>query len=126
MLQNSFSPRRLIKSFGYAFKGIWQVVRHENNMHIHVFATVAVVAMACYLPLSTTEWLFVTLAITLVWSAELFNTAIEILTDLVSPDFNEKAGKVKDIAAGGVLIVAMGTAIIGLVIFLPKVWTLLF
>lgn len=77
------------------------------------------------LKISITEWCFVTLCITLVIMAEAFNTAIENLTDLVSPDFHPLAGKTKDLAAGAVLIFSIGAVIVGLLIFLPKITKLI-
>ncbi len=112
---------KLFKSFRYAFDGIFILFKEETNARIHlVVATITIVA-GWMLKISITEWCFVTLCITLVIMAEAFNTAIENLTDLVSPEVHPLAGKTKDLAAGAVLILSIGSVIIGLIIFVPKI-----
>lgn len=118
--KNIFSPKRLYHSFRYAFKGIYQVFRYELNMQIHLLAAIVVVIAGFVLQINTTEWCLVVFAIIGVWVAEMFNTSIELLTDLVSLDYNELAGKVKDIAAGAVVLATLGAVVIGLVVFLPR------
>lgn len=112
--------RRLIKSFGYAFSGIAYTTRTQLNFQIHLAAILVVSLAGWYFKLSTSEWLWIILAIGLVLVTELVNTAIEILVDLVSPGFNEKAGKVKDVAAGAVVIAAIISVLTGAIIFVPK------
>lgn len=110
-----------IKSIGYALKGIRLFFRREPNAIIHLIISILVIAAGFFFSVNITEWCFLILAITLVLSAEGMNTAIEYLTDLVSPEYHELAGKTKDVAAGAVLISAIGAAIVGIIIFLPKV-----
>lgn len=110
-----------IKSFSYAFAGIADLFKTQPNAQIHLVFTTLVIIAAFFFDISTTEWCLLILSIALVLSAEGFNTALEYLTDLVSPDHHPLAGKTKDVAAGAVLICAMGAALIGLIIFLPKV-----
>ncbi len=124
-MKNTFSPKRLYHSFRYAFKGIYQVFRYESNMQIHLLAAVSVVIGGFLLQIDSTEWCLIVFAIIGVWVAEMFNTSIEVLTDLVSPDYHELAGKVKDIAAGGVVLATLGAVIIGGLVFLPKITVLL-
>lgn len=124
MNKSIFSPKRLYKSFSYAFKGIYQVFRYELNMQIHLLAAIVVVIGGFVLQLTTIEWCLVVFAIVGVWVAEMFNTSIELLTDLVSPDYHELAGKVKDIAAGAVLLATLGAVVIGGVVFFPKIISL--
>jgi len=112
---------QIFKSFQYAFKGIFILFKEETNARIHLLVTTITILAGWMLKISITEWCFVTLCITLVMVAEAFNTAIENLTDLVSPDFHALAGKTKDLAAGAVLILSIGSVIIGLIIFLPKI-----
>jgi len=81
---------------------------------------IVAVALGFYLKISTNEWLWISLNITLVLFAEMINTALETLVDLVSPGYNEKAGRVKDIAAGAVTITAINALLSGLYIFAPK------
>lgn len=123
MNKSIFSPKRLYKSFSYAFKGIYQVFRHELNMQIHLLAAIVVIIAGFVLQLTTTEWCLVIFAIIGVWVAEMFNTSIEVLTDLVSPDYHELAGKVKDIAAGAVVLSTLGAVVVGGLVFLPKFFT---
>ncbi len=112
---------KFIKGFYFAWKGVAYSFRTQINFKVEVFAAVAVVALSYYLELSTAEWLWVTLAITLVLVSELANTAIETLVDLVSPEYNPKAGIVKDIFAAVVLLTGFFALVIGILILLPKI-----
>ncbi len=118
--------RKWLKSLGFACAGLVVAFRSELNLKIHVSIAILVVLFGVILNISTTEWFIVLLCFAVVISAELVNTAIENLVDLVSPKIDPLAGKVKDLAAGAVLVVAIVAAIIGLIIFVPKVWSLLF
>ena len=113
--------KKLINSFKYALQGFASSFRTERNMKIHVVATILVIILGIYLKLNLIEWSIITIAIVIVISAELFNTAIETIVDMVSPQKNEKAKLAKDISAGAVLILAIGSAIVGFIIFLPKI-----
>ena len=129
MIENSGKPFQIkdrIKSFGYAFKGMGYVIRTQHNIWIHFLISFAVLAFGFWLNISKTEWLFVVFAIGFVLVSELFNTAIEVLVDMVSPEHNPQAGLVKDIAAGAVLLSAITAALIGLYIFVPKIISLCF
>lgn len=112
--------RRLIKSFGFALSGIAYTAKSQMNFRIHLAAIIGVAAAGWYCKLSPGEWLAIVLAIGLVLVAEGLNTALEILVDLVSPEFNIQAGRVKDVAAGAVLIAAVISVLTGLIIFIPK------
>lgn len=116
-----FSLAKRIKSFTYAWKGIIKLISNEHNAWIHCFAAVAVIIAGFAFGIDKTEWIAVVACIAAVFTAEAFNTAIEKLVDLISPEFNSKAGTIKDIAAGAVLITAIGAATIGLMIFIPYV-----
>lgn len=107
-----------IKSFGYAFKGLGYMWK-DHNTYIHFPAAVIVVCLGWYVDITHSEWLWLVLAIASMWISETFNTAIEKLTDLVSPEHNPLAGKVKDIAAAGVLLTLFFAAIVGIMIFFP-------
>lgn len=109
-----------IRSFGYAFKGIKTLVQSQPNARIHLLATLLVLGLGLYLELSTGEWAILSLAMGGVWAAEALNTAVEFLTDLVSPDPHPLAGKAKDVAAAGVLLMAIAAAVTGLLIFVPR------
>jgi diacylglycerol kinase len=110
-----------MKGFNYALNGLKSAFASEMNLKTHVIATLAVLFAGWYLHLSVTEWLIVTGCIGFVLTAELFNTAIEYLVDLVSPAIHPLAGKIKDVSAGAVLIAAITALIAGCIIFLPKV-----
>ncbi|MEZ5042065.1 MAG: diacylglycerol kinase family protein [Saprospiraceae bacterium] len=111
-------------SFKFAFKGLGDLFRSQVNAKIHLGAALLCIGLGAYFQLSSIEWCFVTLSIFSVLAAEAFNTALEYLTDLVSPDFNELAGRTKDVAAAGVLLTTMGALGVGLFIFLPKFYHL--
>jgi len=116
--------RRRAASFGHALRGVWAALRSELHLQLHAVATVLVLGAGYYFRLSGLEWALVALAVAAVWSAELFNTAIETLTNLVSPGYHPLAGKAKDVAAGAVLLAALGALVVGGLVFGPKVWAL--
>lgn len=124
MKNDGFTLKKRLKSFKYAFNGIGMLIRHEHNAWIHTFAAICVLLAGAYFGLSTTEWMIVVFAIGLVLAGEAINSSIEALCDLVSPEYNEAIKKSKDMAAGAVLLLAIAAAIIGLIIFVPKVMTL--
>ena len=124
-MKKVLSIKRLRKSFGYAFKGIDDVIEHEPNMKIHVVVAILVVIMAIILKVSIIEWIILVLLIGAVLAAETINTTIENLVDMYTKEYDEKAKIVKDTAAGTVLILAITSAIIGLIIFVPKIICLL-
>ena len=115
---------KLIRSFGFAFKGLRYALATQQNFRIHVGAAVIAGATGYWLHISGYEWLWITLCIMLVLVTELLNTGIEALTDLVSPGYNELAGRVKDVCAAAVLLTAMFSLITGAIIFLPKIISL--
>jgi diacylglycerol kinase (ATP) len=114
-----------IRSIRYAVKGIAVMLKSQQNAWIHAFSTIVITIAGFYFGLTKSEWCWVVLAIVAVWTAEALNTAFEFLTDVASPEFHPLAGKAKDVAAGAVLITATGSAIIGLIIFLPYICSLL-
>ena len=118
--------KKLINSFKYAIEGIISSFKTERNMKIHVLAMIVVIALGLFFKLNKVEWCFIIIAIASVISAELFNTAIETVVDMVSPERNPKAKLAKDIAAGAVLVVAIGAAIIGFIILGPRVINLFY
>lgn len=122
---NNFSIKKRLQSFTFAFKGIFYAIKTQHNIWIHLTASVLVIVFGFYFKINVYEWLAVVLCIGFVISAEIFNSALEVLTDLVSPEQNKKAGLIKDLAAGAVLISAIASAVIGLIIFIPKILALL-
>ena len=117
--------KKRLQSFGYAFRGITEVFGSETNMKIHLVITALVIISGFVFAISIIEWMLCLLCIGLVVGAEMINTAIENVVDLVSPEQHPLAGKAKDIAAGAVLICAFISVIIGLLIFVPKVLPLI-
>ena len=111
--------QKQLRSFGYAWQGIRSYVGKEQNLSFHLIAMTAVTLAGFVLGITRTEWTVVILCFGVVIAAELFNTAIERLVDLVSPERHPVAGQVKNIAAGAVLVCAVAAAIIGLIIFIP-------
>ena len=122
------SPKKvkLYKSFKYAFEGIFTTVFHERNMQIHCLVAVLVVMFGIILKISPIEWYLCLLLFAIVLSLELVNTAIEAVVDLVTEEKQPLAKKAKDAAAGAVLVSAIIAAIIGGIIFFPKLWNFLF
>ena len=111
--------RRRVASFGHAGRGVWSALRSEVHLRLHAVATVVVIGLGFYSGLSRLEWALVALAVAGVWAAELMNTAIEALTDLASPAYHPLAGKAKDVAAGAVLLAALGALVVGALVFVP-------
>ena len=114
-----------IKSFAHALRGMGYLVRTQPNARVHLLATVAVCMAGAYVGLGRDEWLWVSVAIVLVWGAEAFNTALEVLADALHPERHPGIGRAKDVAAGAVLIAALGAAVIGVLIFAPHLAGLL-
>ena len=115
----------LARSFGYAFSGIAQLVRQQRNAQIHVLITLIVCAASWAWGLSRIEWLILIVTIMVVLGMEAVNTAIESVVDLASPQFHPLAKQAKDIAAGGVLLVAIGAVGVGLLLFGTRLLNLL-
>ncbi len=113
--------KRLARSLQHAFRGIGTALT-QANLRIHLAAAAVVIGLGYYYHITEGEWLAVMLAIGLVISLELMNTAVEHLVDLVSPQYHDQAGKVKDIAAGAVLVASAAAGVIGVMTF----WKYLF
>ncbi len=110
-----------IRSVRFAVRGIRTMVVSQQNAWIHAAATIVVVVAGAFVGLSWPEWCWIVLAIMSVWTAEALNTAFEFLTDVASPNFHPIAEKAKDVAAGAVLVSATGAAIIGMLVFWPRI-----
>lgn len=110
-----------IRSLRCAACGVGVVVASQRNAWVHAAATAAVACAALCLGVTRAEWCWLILAVVSVWAAEALNTAFEFLTDLASPEFHPLAAKAKDVAAGAVLITAVGSALVGVVVFAPYV-----
>ena len=110
------------KAIKIALEGITYVLRTQLNARIHAAFTLAVFLLAGFLKLSRLEWLILVLTVGLVWTAEIFNTAVEVAVDFVSPDFDPKAKIIKDISAGAVLVSVLISILVGLILFGPPLW----
>ena len=110
----------LYKSFGYAFQGIFNTIRTERNIKIHCAAAFLVTIFGIWLQISKTEWMICFILFGLILALELVNTAVEATVDLFTEERKPLAKKAKDAAAGAVLIVAIFAAVIGILIFIPK------
>ena len=120
MKNSGFTLRKRALRFKYAFHGIFLLISREHNAWIHCFAAVCVITAGILVGLSSMEWIVICLCIGLVLSAEAVNSAIEALADRVSPAYDEAIKRTKDLAAGAVLLLAIASAVVGLIIFLPK------
>lgn len=127
MLKKKFKKEKqpLWKSFYYAIEGIRVNLLNERNLVIHFCFMIAVITCGLIFSISRIEWLICLLLFGIVISAELMNTAIETAIDICMPEINPKAKLAKDTAAGAVLVIAIIAAIIGLLIFIPKLLILL-
>jgi diacylglycerol kinase (ATP) len=116
---NRFNIRTRLISFRYAFKGIWHVIKQEHNAWIQLIAAIIAIVLGFVFHINKTEWIAVIFCIGFVISAEITNTSIEKFTDRASPQESIKAGMIKDIAAGAVLVAALTALVVGLLVFLP-------
>ena len=114
--------RKMIRSFSYAFEGVVALFRYENNARFHLIAAFGVVLLGIVLGLERFEWALVAIVIGAVWAAEAFNTAIEKLCDLVSPDYHPQIKAAKDLAAAGVMITSVVAVVVGAIVFGDKLW----
>ncbi|MCE2612295.1 diacylglycerol kinase family protein [Flavobacteriaceae bacterium D16] len=121
MPRESFLKNR-IKSIGFALRGVLVLIRTERSIKIQLFIALLITAAGFYYNISATEWILQTLAIALVLGIEGLNTAVEKIADYIQPRYDQKIGFIKDVAAGAVMLVAIGAAIIGLIIYIPKVF----
>jgi diacylglycerol kinase (ATP) len=113
------------RSFVYAFSGIVSLLVSQPNARIHAFVTLVVLAAGFFIGLSRVEWCVIVITIAAVWTAEALNTSLEFLADATSPGLHPLVKKAKDIAAGGVLVAAVASVIVGVIIFGPRILSLL-
>lgn len=115
----SFSALGRLKSVSYALDGIGFMLRTQHNAWLHAVATFAVITLAVLADVSASDWRWLIAAMATVWVAETINTAVEYVCDVVSPGYHEAVKRAKDIAAGGVLLAAVGALAIGVLTFWP-------
>jgi diacylglycerol kinase len=124
-MKEEFKIKNRTRSFRYAFNGIILLLKHEPNARIHLTITLAIIILGLLINLHTVQWCLVALAVGLVLMAEAMNSAIEKLVDHISPEKKEWAGQIKDLSAAGVLLAALAAATVGLIIFIPKLISLI-
>jgi diacylglycerol kinase len=118
-------PEPWVESFRCAGAGIWAALAGERNLRFDVAFGVATAVLGLVVGLQRWEWVAVVICTTLVLSAEVFNTAVEAVVDLASPERCDLARLAKDAGAGATLICATGSALVGLLIFIPRLLALL-
>ena len=116
---------KVVKSFVYAGRGIKYCFKEEVNFRVHVLASIIVIAAGYFFSISLTEWLFIIACCTLVLAMEMLNTAIEKMCNIISTEFHPAIKFIKDVSAGAVLVCAIGSVLVGAVIFIPKIVHLL-
>ncbi len=119
-----FSIIARARSFRHALRGIGIIFKTQHNAWIHGVAAVVVIGLGLWLKISAGEWAGILLSVTSVLAAEAFNTAVEIDIDLTSPNYHPYARDTKDVASAAVLITALGAALVGIVVFVPKLFVL--
>lgn len=111
-----------LRSFRYAFAGIGYVIRTQPNAWIHAVISLGVIILGAWLDLARIEWALIVLAMGVVWAAEIMNSAIEAVVDLVSPEPHPLAKVAKDCAAGAVFVTAIMAVVVGLLVLGPPLW----
>jgi diacylglycerol kinase (ATP) len=118
--------KAFLRSFGYAFEGIAYTVRSQRNARVHLLIGMLVVLAAVYFRVSATEWAVLALTLGVVFSAEMINTVAELSVDLLTQRRHPLAKVAKDVSAGSVLVTALAAVGVGIAIFGPRLWALLF
>ena len=121
MNNEKFSLKKRIKSFSYAFAGLRVLFREEHNARIHAVAAVLAVAMGFLFRISPMEWIAVVIVIGMVFAAEIINSSIERTADFVKAERDDRKRDIKDLGAAAVLVCAISAALVGIIIFLPKI-----
>lgn len=116
------NKKRGLIGLEYALNGLKEAFKRERNFRIHLFVTVIVIGFCIYYNLTAIEWMFIIIMIQIVLIAELVNSLMERIIDYIKPDYHIQAKIIKDIAAAVVLIAAIFSIIVGLIVFIPKVF----
>jgi len=119
--KDSFFMSR-IKGISYAFKGAYLLITTEASLKVQFFIGVVMTILGFYYKLSATEWIIQILTIALIMAIEGINTAIEEMADFIHPEYHNKIGLIKDLAAGAVFIFAIAASIVGCIIYIPKIF----
>lgn len=121
MNNEKFSVYKRIKSFAYAFAGLRVLFREEHNSWIHAAAAILAIAMGSLFRISPMEWIAVVIVIGMVFAAEIINSSIERTADFVKAECDDRKRDIKDLGAAAVLVSAIAAAVVGIIIFLPKI-----
>jgi len=121
-----FSIKSRVQSFVPAFNGVLLLFKSEHNAWVHLLLMVASIITGILLQINSTDWLFLTLAITMVFMSELINTAIEKLADKVEPNFNPTIGAIKDYASAAVLMASIFAIVVGSIVFGTKIFDFIY
>ena len=121
MNNEKFSLKKRIKSFSYAFAGLRVLFREEHNSWIHATAAVLAIVMGFLFRISPREWIAVVIVIGMVFAAEIINSSIERTADFVKAERDDRKRDIKDLGAAAVLVCAIAAAVVGIIIFLPKI-----
>ncbi len=113
---------KFLKSFAYAFSGIKYCFKNELNFKVQLFFAIIIIGLGLSFYVTITEWMIILFCIGIVLSAELFNTAIENICNKIEPDHHPKIKIIKDVSAAAVLVLSLASAVIGLIIFIPKIF----
>ena len=124
MEKQQFSIRKRLKSFKYAINGLRVLFKYEHNSRIHLVALICAIVLGIFLDISNLEWLFIVIVSGFVFSTEIVNSAIEYISNFISPNYNEIIKKVKDLSAAAVLVSAITSLIVAFIIFIPKILNL--
>ena len=125
-LSDKFTLKKRLLSFKYALNGIVYLYKTQPNLWIHTVIMLVAIFLNIFLKISGTEWAIILIVMAIVLISEIFNTAIELIIDFISPEFNKKAGIIKDIAAGAVLLTVFLAVILGFIIYVPYIKKILF
>ena len=109
-----------------AVRGIIDALRTEKNLRFDFFIALCVIALGLAFKIGPVEWMVCLISMGIMLSAELFNTAIEYFVDMYTREKNEMAGKIKDISAGAVFLLSINVAVVGFIIFIPKIYKIIF
>lgn len=125
MSHTPFSISSRLKSFGYAFNGLRELLRKEHNAWLHLAASLVVTGAGMFFQITRIEWIILVFCIGIVWMAELFNTCMERTMDFISTEKKPPIKVIKDLAAAAVLIAAITALVAGSIIFIPKILAIL-
>ncbi|MFZ6036392.1 MAG: diacylglycerol kinase family protein [Patescibacteria group bacterium] len=114
--------RKLVKSFRFAFRGFWYVVRNEQNIRLHLLASLLVIILMVYVQVALWQAIILILVMMLVLVLELINTIFEKMVDILRPRIHYYAEVIKDVMAAAVLVTSIGAVVVGILIFAPYFW----